>query len=153
LTEQGPMALEFNARLGDPEAQVLLMRLEDDLLPILASAVEGGFTVPRLSFRREAAACFVLASEGYPESPVKGEPIVGVEAVSREEGVQVFHASTGVRDGLLVANGGRVLSVCALGSSLRDALRRAYAAQSRIEWPSKILRRDIGRAVLERLEK
>jgi phosphoribosylamine---glycine ligase len=153
LTEQGPMALEFNARLGDPEAQVLLMRLEDDLLPILASAVEGGFTVPRLSFRREAAACFVLASEGYPESPVKGEPIVGVEAVSREEGVQVFHASTGVRDGVLVANGGRVLSVCALGSSLRDALRRAYAAQSRIEWPSKILRRDIGRAVLERLEK
>ena len=152
LTAEGPKALEFNARFGDPEAQVILMRLEDDLLPILASGADGKFSVPRLSFRREAAGCFVLASRDYPETPIKGEPIVGVEAAGREEGVQVFHAATAVRDGVLVSNGGRVLSVCALGSTLREALRRAYAAQARIEWPSKILRRDIGRRVLEGLE-
>lgn len=152
LTAEGPKALEFNARFGDPEAQVILMRLEDDLLPILASGADGKFSSSRLSFRREAAACFVLASKGYPETPVKGEPIVGVEAAGREDNVQIFHAATGVREGVLVANGGRVLSVCALGATLREALRRAYTAQARVEWPSKILRKDIGRRVLERLE-
>ena len=83
---------------------------------------------------------------------MKGEPIVGVEAAGREENVQIFHAATGVREGVLIANGGRVLSVCALGATVREALRRAYSAQARVEWPSKILRKDIGRRVLERLE-
>ena len=152
LTADGPRVLEFNARFGDPEAQVVLMRLEDDLLPILASGARGAFTTSRLSFRREAAGCLVLASAGYPESPVKGEPIAGTEAASREDGVQVFHAGTGVHEGVLIANGGRVLDVCATGNTLREAMRRAYIASSRIEWPSKLLRRDIGRRVIERLE-
>jgi len=150
LTPEGPQVLEFNARLGDPEAQALMLRLEDDLLPVLASGAAGDFTSRRLGFRKEAAACVVLASQGYPGTPVKGEPIEGLAAASALEGVEVFHAGTDLVDGRLVAAGGRVLNVCALGPRLVDAMRRAYAAAAEIEWPAKVLRRDIGRRVLER---
>jgi phosphoribosylamine--glycine ligase len=148
LTAQGPQVLEYNVRLGDPEAQCLLLRLQDDLVPILANGVRGGFNVSRLQFRKEAAACIVLASRGYPGKPVKGEAIEGLDRAAREEGVQIFHAGTAFREGRYVATGGRVLNVCATGPRLVDALKRAYAAAGMIEWPSKVLRRDIGRAVL-----
>jgi phosphoribosylamine---glycine ligase len=148
LTTDGPQVLEYNVRLGDPEAQCLLLRMEDDLVPILAQGARGGFTVSRLQFRKEAAVCIVLASQGYPGKPVKGEVIEGLDAVADHEGVHVFHAGTVQRDGHFVATGGRVLNVCATGPRLLDALKRAYAAAGEIHWPGKVLRRDIGRSVL-----
>ena len=149
LTPQGLRVLEFNVRLGDPEAQPLLMRLEDDLLPLLAAGARGEFGVDRLHFKREASACIVLASEGYPAKPMTGEPIEGLEAIDELEGVEVFHAGTKLVDGQVVTNGGRVLDVCANGVDLRHALERAYDAAALIRWPHKYLRRDIGRRVVE----
>jgi len=148
LAADGPQVLEFNARLGDPEAQALLLRLEDDLLPILVEGAGSGFTCNRLHFRKEAAACVVLASAGYPERPVTGEPITGIAAAAAQPGVEVFHAGTARAGDAIVSHGGRVLNVCATGSNLQLALRRAYQAAGLIDWPSKILRNDIGRRVL-----
>ncbi len=148
LTAEGPRVLEFNVRFGDPEAQPLLMRLEDDLLPVLAAGAAGRFAGQRLRFRQEAAACVVLASAPYPERPVTGEPIEGLEAAAAHEGVEIFHAGTALSGGRLVTAGGRVLNVCAAGSGLREALRRAYGAAAEIDWPAKRFRADIGRRVL-----
>ena len=149
LTPEGPRVLEFNARFGDPEAQVLMMRLEDDLLPILVAGAAGHFDNRRLSFRREVAACVVLASPGYPGRPLQGEPIRGLDRAAALPGVEIFHAGTdvvrgGELDGELVSAGGRVLSVCALAPDLTGALDRAYAAVGEIDWPGKVYRRDIG---------
>ncbi|MCH9650943.1 MAG: phosphoribosylamine--glycine ligase [Deltaproteobacteria bacterium] len=148
LTAEGPKVLEFNLRLGDPETQPLLMRIEDDLLPVLLAGATGGFETGRLTFRKEAAVCLVLASEGYPGKPNKGEIIEGLEAAAAHPGVEIFHAGTALRDGKFVATGGRVLNVCASGSNLLEALKKAYAAAAEISWPSKVLRYDIGRRVL-----
>lgn len=148
LTDKGPRVLEFNVRFGDPEAQPLMLRLEDDLLPVLAAGAGGHFESRRLHFRKEASACIVLASAGYPGDPVKGEVISGLEAASRHEGVEVFHAGTAEQDGRVLSAGGRVLNVCATAPQLREALRRAYEAAADIKWPSKVLRADIGRRVL-----
>jgi phosphoribosylamine--glycine ligase len=148
LTLEGPRVLEFNARFGDPEAQVLMLRLEDDLLPVLAAGAAGRFEARRLSFRREVAACVVLASPGYPGRPLDGEPIGGLAAASALPGVEIFHAGTRLVDGQLVSAGGRVLSVCALAPDLAGALARAYAAVAEIDWPGKVFRRDIGRRLL-----
>ncbi len=150
LTDDGPKVLEFNVRFGDPEAQPLFMRLEDDLLPVLASGAAGKFDVSRLHFRKAATACVVLASSGYPGDPVKGDRITGIKAARELEGAEVFHAGTALKEGKLVASGGRVLNVCATGPHLKDALKLAYEAAARIQWPSKVLRRDIGRRVLTR---
>ncbi|HEY0515277.1 MAG TPA: phosphoribosylamine--glycine ligase [Thermoanaerobaculia bacterium] len=157
LTAEGPRVLEFNARFGDPEAQVLMLRLEDDLLPLLAAGAAGRFDARRLSFRREVAACVVLASPGYPGRPLQGEPIRGLDRAAALEGVEIFHAGTALQpdgedgkpDGELVSAGGRVLSVCALAPDLHGALERAYAAVAEIDWPGKVYRRDIGRRVLD----
>ena len=149
LSPEGPRVLEFNARFGDPEAQVLMLRLEDDLLPVLAAGAAGKFEARRLSFRREVAACVVLASPGYPGRPAVGEPIRGLDRAAALPGVDIFHAATDLADGGLVSAGGRVLSVCALAPDLPAALKRAYAAVSEIEWPAKAFRRDIGRRVLD----
>ena len=154
LTPEGPRVLEFNARLGDPEAQAILLRLEDDLLPVLAAGAAGNFETRLLSFRKEAAACIVLASPGYPERPVCGDPIRGLDRAACLPGVEIFHAGTaraapGDEDAELVSAGGRVLSVCALDASLVGALRRAYAAVAEIDWPAKVFRHDIGRRVID----
>lgn len=153
ITAEGPRVLEFNARFGDPEAQVLLMRLEDDLLPVLAAGAAGRFDSRRLSFRREAAACIVLASPGYPGRPLQGEVIRGLDRAAALPGVEIFHAGTafsaGGQEGELVSAGGRVLSVCAVAPDLTGALERAYAAVGEVDWPGKVYRRDIGRRVLE----
>ncbi|HKI04245.1 MAG TPA: phosphoribosylamine--glycine ligase [Thermoanaerobaculia bacterium] len=148
LTPEGPRVLEFNARFGDPEAQVLMLRLEDDLLPILAAGAAGRFDARRLSFRREVAACVVLASPGYPGRPLQGEPIRGLDRAAAMPGVEIFHGGTSLAEGELVSAGGRVLSVCALAPDLAGALDRAYAAVDAIDWPGKVCRRDIGRALL-----
>ncbi len=149
LTGEGPRVLEFNARFGDPEAQPILMRLEDDLLPVLAAGAAGRFEEPRLHFRKEAAACVVLASPGYPGKPATGEPIARLEEAAALPGVEIFHAGTATMDGALVSAGGRVLDVCALGGGLLEALQRAYAAVQLVDWPGKVYRQDIGRRVVE----
>ncbi len=152
LTAEGPKVLEFNVRFGDPECQALMLRLEDDLLPLLAAGAAGGFGASRLHFRKEAAAVLVLASEGYPDKAVQGEPIEGLERAAEQPGVEIFHAATAERDGQIVSAGGRVLNIAATGPDLAEALRAAYAAAREIEWPSKRLRRDIGRRLLERMD-
>ncbi len=152
LTAEGPRVLEFNARLGDPEAQPIMMRLADDLLPVLARGATGSFESTRLGFHKAAAACVVLAAAGYPGSPQVGEPIRGLEAASRHDGVEVFHAGTRLEGEEVVTAGGRVLNVCATGADLRGALRRAYQAAEEIRWEHKVFRTDIGRRVLELIE-
>lgn len=149
LTADGPRVLEFNARFGDPECQAILLRLEDDLLPLLAAGAKGSFEVRRLSFRKEVSVCLVLASPGYPGKPVTGEPIRGLERAATVPGVEIFHAGTAMRNGELVSAGGRVLSVCAVDPDLAGALRKAYMAAEAIDWPGKVYRRDIGRRLLE----
>ena len=149
LTPEGPSVLEFNARFGDPEAQAILMRLEDDLLEVLAAGAAGRFETSRLAFRREASACVVLASPGYPGKPEQGDPIRGLDRAAALPGVEIFHAGTALHDGELVSAGGRVLAVCAVGEDLSEALRRAYAAAEAVDWPQKVYRKDIGRRVLD----
>jgi len=149
LTADGPRVLAYNVRLGDPEAQALLPRMEDDLLPILASGAAGKFETKRIGFRKAAAVCIVLASAGYPGKPVKGETISGIGKALDRDGIELFHAGTAIRDGRLVAARGRVLNVCATGPMMHDALKLAYLAAADIHWPSKILRHDIGRRLLE----
>jgi phosphoribosylamine--glycine ligase len=148
LTASGPRVLEFNIRFGDPEAQVLLLRLDEDLAELLHRGATSGFAVDRLHFSPEVAACLVLANRGYPDRPATGDAIHGIEVAERHDRVHVFHAGTAMRDGQLVATGGRVLDVCATGATLHDALDAAYRAAGDIEWPSKVLRRDIGRRAL-----
>lgn len=150
LTREGPRVLEFNVRFGDPEAQPLMLRLEDDLVPVLMSGATGRFETRKLSFRKEAAACIVLASPGYPGKARTGEEIRGLEEAAEVPGVEIFHAGTGLRDGSLVSAGGRVLNVCATGPRLVDALKTAYQGVAKVDWPGKSFRRDIGRRVLER---
>ena len=145
IGEEGPKLVEFNARFGDPECQVLMLRLESDLLPYLHAAATGGLArMPEPRWRDEAAICVVLAADGYPDQPVTGSVIRGAEADFGED-VVVFHAgATRDPDGALRAAGGRVLNVCALGPTLEHARERAYAAVDRIDWPGGFHRRDIG---------
>jgi phosphoribosylamine--glycine ligase len=152
LTADGPKVLEFNIRFGDPEAQVLLLRLEDDLARLLHDGATRGFRAERLRFRPETAVCLVLASRGYPGEPTTGEPIRGVEAAEGRTDVHVFHAGTALSGATLIASGGRVLNVCAIGASLDDALASAYRAADDIHWPARILRRDIGGRVVASFE-
>jgi phosphoribosylamine---glycine ligase len=144
-TADGPRLVEFNARFGDPECQVLMLRLDSDLLPYLHAAATGGLkALPPPAWRDEAAICVVIAAEGYPEAPRTGGVIAGLEADFGEDEV-VFHAGV-TRDpqGRLVASGGRVLNVCALGATLAQARERAYAAVDRLTLPGGFHRRDIG---------
>jgi len=150
ITADGPKVLEFNVRFGDPEAQALLLRVDGDLLPVLAAGAAGDFAGQRLRFKKAAAACIVLASEGYPARPVKGEEITGFERAGALPGVEVFHAGTREEGEKIVSAGGRVLNVCASAPQLADALKRAYLAAAEIDWPSKAMRLDIGRRVLEK---
>jgi phosphoribosylamine--glycine ligase len=152
LTAEGPQVLEFNVRFGDPECQAILLRLEDDLLPWLAAGATGSFPSAVLRFRREASAVVVIASAGYPDRPVTGEPIEGLEEAAALPGVVLFHGGTALRDGKLMTAGGRVLSVGARGGSLIEALQSAYRACAKIEFPSRHYRTDIGRKTLERLQ-
>ncbi|MDH3253371.1 MAG: phosphoribosylamine--glycine ligase [Acidobacteriota bacterium] len=148
LTEDGPQVLEFNVRLGDPEAQSILLRLEDDLLPVLAEGAAGFFETERIRFRKEAAVCLVLAAAGYPDNPVKGDPIQTLATAPEVDGVEIFHAGTALDGGQVITAGGRVLNVCATGLNLREALRKAYLAAGEIRWPGAVLRSDVGRRVL-----
>ncbi|MEI9411301.1 phosphoribosylamine--glycine ligase [Mesorhizobium salmacidum] len=143
ITENGPKLIEYNTRFGDPECQVLMMRLKDDLVVLLNAAVDGQLAHTSVRWRDEAALTVVMAARGYPGTPEKGSVIRGVEDAAGE-GVQIFHAGTAINGGALVANGGRVLNVTATGATVGEAQARAYAALDRIDWPDGFCRRDIG---------
>ncbi|WP_322418421.1 phosphoribosylamine--glycine ligase [Mesorhizobium huakuii] len=143
ISDKGPKLIEYNTRFGDPECQVLMMRLKDDLLVLLNAAVDGQLAHTSIRWRDEAALTVVMAARGYPGTPEKGSVIRGVEDAAGE-GVQIFHAGTAINGGALVANGGRVLNVTATGATVGEAQARAYAALDRIDWPDGFCRRDIG---------
>jgi phosphoribosylamine--glycine ligase len=144
ITEGGPQLLEFNVRLGDPEAQVLLPRLETDLGRLCLAGATGRLGGMSLAWSREPALTVVMAANGYPGGYTKGTLISGLEAAGALRGVTVFHAGTRFEDGRVLANGGRVLNVTATGATLREAHDRAYAAVGRINWAGGFCRRDIG---------
>ena len=144
LTEAGPMLLEFNARFGDPEAQVLMMRLISDPLPALLAAHDGILRQVDLRWRVDPAVCVVMAAQGYPDEPHRGSAIRGLDHAGADPAVKIFHAATRRDGGDLIADGGRVLGVTALGTDFGQARRRAYAAIDRIDWPQGFCRRDIG---------
>ncbi|HKR90760.1 phosphoribosylamine--glycine ligase, partial [Novosphingobium sp.] len=144
LTREGPKLIEYNCRFGDPECQVMLLRLESDLVELLHACAENRLAAvepPR--FSDDAALTVVMAANGYPATPEKGGAIDGI-AAAEADGAKVFHAGTALKDGQLVANGGRVLNVTARGASVTEAQRNAYAAVDAIVFPTGFCRRDIG---------
>jgi phosphoribosylamine--glycine ligase len=151
MTEQGPRVLEYNARFGDPETQVILARLRSDLVPLLKGAAEGNLKDVRVEWAKEAAACIVLASKGYPDAVETGKPISGLDALKNEPELLVFHGATALQDGRLVNVGGRVLGVTALGASLDAAIEAAYRAAGRVSFEGMRYRKDVGRKALARL--
>lgn len=148
ITRDGPKLIEYNVRFGDPECQVVMLRLKDDLLVLLRAAADGQLAHMSARWRDEAALTVVMAASGYPGKPRTGGPIGGLDAVP--EGVEVFHAGTAMRDGRLVAQGGRVLNVTASGATVTEAQRRAYAGVDAIDFPDGFCRRDIGWRAVER---
>jgi phosphoribosylamine--glycine ligase len=145
LTSDGPKVIEFNVRFGDPEAQVVLPMLDEDLVWLLGEAATGALPSRPARFRNEPHVGVVLAAGGYPDSPETGKPIDGLDSASQVPGSIVFHAGTAKRDGQLVTAGGRVLTVVGRSTTYRDAIQTAYAAVSRIHFESMQYRRDIGR--------
>jgi phosphoribosylamine---glycine ligase len=145
LTADGPKVLEFNCRFGDPECQVIMARLADDVIPLLLAAARGGPLPFEVRCRPDAAVCVTLASGGYPGAYPTGHAITGLESAASVGGVSVFHAGTAERDGRLVTAGGRVLGVTATAPSLRAAITRAYEAVDHIHFEGMHFRRDIGR--------
>ena len=145
ITEDGPKLIEYNARFGDPETQVLLMRLKADLLPALIACADGTLDQINLDWDRSAAICVVMAANGYPAEYKKGTSIKGLQKAGKIEGTQIFHAGTLLnQQGDLIANGGRVLGITSLGEDLTMAQKRAYAAVDLIDWTDGFCRRDIG---------
>ena len=144
LTSSGPQVLEFNVRFGDPEAQVLLPLLEGGLLEAVDAVLTGRLERWAPRWRAQSAVCVVLGAEGYPEAPRTGRAIAGVREAASEDGVQIFHAGTAIRDGQLISAGGRVLNVVGVGSTFDGARARAYRAVDRVRYEGKIFRRDIG---------
>jgi phosphoribosylamine--glycine ligase len=145
LTDSGPKLLEYNARFGDPETQVILSRLKTSLVDVLVDIVEHRLSARKLEWRADAAATIVLVAAGYPGKVENGKEIFGLEDAKRIEGVKVYHAGTRMQDGKTYTAGGRVLNVTALGTTLAEALERAYFVAQMIEFEGKDYRRDIGR--------
>jgi len=143
LTKSGPKVLEFNARFGDPETQVYLTRLENDLVDLLDASASGTLDKIELNWKPEASVCVVMASGGYPGSYPKGKPILGLAEAAQLPDTKVFHAGTALKDGQIVTNGGRVLGVTALGKDLRVAQAAAYAAVEKIHFDGAHFRHDI----------
>lgn len=150
LTENGPKVLEYNARFGDPETQVVLPRMKNDIVEVFEACVDGTLDQMDLEFEDNAAVCVVLASDGYPVKYEKGMPIRGLENFQDKDGYYVFHAGTAFdKDGRIVTNGGRVLGVTATGSDLKEARANAYKATEWIDFDNKYMRHDIGKAIDE----
>ena len=149
LTEDGPKVLEYNARFGDPETQVVLPRMKNDIIDIFEACIDGTLDKIELEFEDNAAVCVVLASDGYPEKYDKGFEIKGLDTFKDKEGYYVFHAGSKIADDKVVTNGGRVLGVTAKGDNLKEARANAYKATEWIEFENKYMRNDIGKAIEE----
>ena len=150
LTEDGPKVLEYNARFGDPEAQVVLPRMKNDIIDVMEACVDGKLDMVDLQFEDNAAVCVVLASDGYPVSYEKGFEIKGLENFDGKDGYYCFHAGTKFdENGKIVTNGGRVLGVTAKGATLKEARANAYAATEWVDFANKYMRHDIGKAIDE----
>ncbi len=150
ITATGPKLIEYNVRFGDPECQVLMLRLTSDLVPALLASADGQLRNFDLRWSSDTALTVVMAANGYPGRYDKGSAIAGLDAAAQVEGVEIFHAGTATQDGRIVATGGRVLNICALGKNVAEAQARAYAAVDRIQWPDGFCRRDIGWRAVER---
>tara|TARA_B100001142_G_scaffold322067_1_gene369758 strand:- start:816 stop:2087 length:1272 start_codon:yes stop_codon:yes gene_type:complete len=144
ITEEGPKLIEYNVRFGDPECQPIMMRLKSDALELLLACAEGRLDQYNIEWHKSAALCVVMAAEGYPGSYKKGTEIKGLDMASKENDVMVFHAGTAKKNMFIVSNGGRVLSVTALGKTIKEAKKRAYKAVNLIDWPDGYCRKDIG---------
>lgn len=149
LTEDGPKVLEYNARFGDPEAQVVLPRMKNDIVDVMNACIDGVLDQVDLQFEDNAAVCVVLASDGYPEHYEKGKVIHGLETFAGKDGYYVFHAGTRKEGNDIVTNGGRVLGVTAKGADLKEARANAYKATEWITFDNKYMRHDIGKAIDE----
>ena len=149
LTADGPKVLEFNARFGDPETQVVLPRMKNDIMDVFEACVNGTLDKIDLQFEDNAAVCVVLASKGYPLSYEKGYPITGFDAFDNKDDYFCFHAGTKMSDGNIVTNGGRVLGITATGADLKEARAKAYEATKWISFDNKYMRNDIGKAIDE----
>ena len=149
LTEDGPKVLEYNARFGDPEAQVVLPRMKNDIVDVMNACIDGNLDQVDLQFEDNAAVCVVLASDGYPEHYEKGKVIHGLETFADKDGYYVFHAGTRKEGNDIVTNGGRVLGVTAKGADLKEARANAYKATEWITFENKYMRHDIGKAIDE----
>ena len=149
LTAEGPKVLEYNARFGDPEAQVVLPRMKNDIIEVMEACVNGTLDQVNLEFEDNAAVCVVLASEGYPVKYEKGIPMYGFENFKDKDGYYCFHAGTKFQDGQIVTNGGRVLGITAKGKTLKEARKNAYDATEWIQFANKYMRHDIGKAIDE----
>ncbi len=144
ITDEGPKLIEYNVRFGDPECQVLMMRLKSDLLTALIGAADGALKNMHLRWHDDVAICVVMASAGYPGDYSKGTEIRELEAASDVPDVEIFHAGTRREGDRILAEGGRVLGVCARGKTVGEARERAYEAVDLIDWPEGFCRRDIG---------
>lgn len=149
LTEDGPKVLEYNARFGDPETQVVLPRMKNDIIEVMKACVEGTLDDIELEFEDNAAVCVILASDGYPLSYEKGFEIKGLENFEGKEDYFCFHAGSKMVDGKIVTNGGRVLGVTATGANLLEAREKAYKATEWVDFENKYMRHDIGKAIDE----
>jgi phosphoribosylamine--glycine ligase len=150
ITKDGPKLVEYNCRFGDPETQVLMMRLKSDLLTALLAMRDGQLRNLDLRWSDDAALTVVMATKGYPGDYAKGSEIRGLDKAAALDGVQIFHAGTARKDGKIIANGGRVLNVTATGKTVAEAQKRAYKAVDLIDWPEGFCRRDIGWRALTR---
>jgi phosphoribosylamine---glycine ligase len=151
ITDKGPRVLEFNARFGDPETQVIMARMRSDIVPILQGVADGQLKETKIDWAKEAAVCVVVTARGYPDAPETGQEIKGLETLQGQSDAMVFHAATAKRDGKIVTVGGRVLGVTALGANLDAAVQRAYAAVKKISFEGMHYRKDIGQKALARL--
>jgi phosphoribosylamine--glycine ligase len=150
ITRKGPQLIEYNVRFGDPETQVLMLRLMSDLVPALLAARDGQLKNMDLRWYPDAALTVVMAANGYPGHYDRGSVIEGLVDAAQVEGVEIFHAGTSADGGKILATGGRVLNICARGKTVREAQSRVYAAVDRIRWPGGFCRRDIGWRAIER---
>jgi phosphoribosylamine--glycine ligase len=150
LTPEGPKLFEYNVRFGDPECQVLMLRMMSDIVPAMLASYDGQLKNFDLRWYPESALTVVMAAKGYPGDYAKGTRIEGLDEAAKVEGVEIFHAGTISEDGNILSNGGRVLNVCAMGNSISEAQQRAYAAVDRIQWPDGFCRRDIGWQAVEK---
>lgn len=149
LTDQGPKVLEYNARFGDPETQVVLPRMKNDIVEVFEACIDGTLKDIKLDFEDNAAVCVILASAGYPEQYEKGFVINGLESFREKEGYYAFHAGTKKTEDKIVTNGGRVLGITATGKDLKEARKNAYQATEWVTFENKYMRNDIGRAIDE----